>query len=342
MASTYLDLINKTLAKLREESVTTLPTFGDRTSNPRIAAVMDLVNEAMQEVLYDYTWKFTWKLGNQIWFYAPKEDTAATIANGLTLVTLGSGLSADDTNDITGEGRKSHLLVTNDANFSNTASRITTSSTAGPHLTLQEVWRGAGQSATATTKVFCNTISLGANTKSVIEVRDQERPLSLSFVDSPAPYNFSIPRPHDSFGPPTHATIASTGTLGFSSAWELSVWPIPDQDTILTLYTEPYSVVEPAGQLEMQAATDTLAGVSERVLNLIVQRAYIYALQSDIQNDPQRAQQLLLDWLRQIRMAVKQTKPMPFLHQTNEPFGRRGSGGGDPWQNWKTRNVSQI
>lgn len=351
-ATTFLDLTNRTLNRLRDEAVDSLPTYGDRRSNPRVSTIMDFVNEATHEVLYDYHWPFNWFAGFQLPFYAPIRGDGALVARGFPSVTTSPPLTSDEVDLLAGGTQVWQFVVENDEVLPQQSYQIKDASTTNPCITLNQDYRGEDVKNDASWVAYNNKhyfpLANAYAPQAMIAVNDEDRPLSLSFVDRPDPFDLTVPRQHRSSGNPTHVVVRTAtsmfqdaGLTGGGSALEMVIFPYPDKDIVLTCLVQP-SFLNVNGQIRMQNATDTLHAVPERVLNLIVELAYVKALESDVQNDPERAFALRAVFNRNVETAARRSDPMPMQSRENKPFARRAGHNRDVRRGWARQEVRKL
>ena len=345
--TTFLDLTNRTLQRLREEAVTTLPTYGDRTSNPRTSIVMDFVNEATHEILYDYHWPFNWSTGVTIPYYAPIRGENALVANGFSTVSTSPPLTQDEVDRITNPPSEWSFTVENDSVLESQSYFIRTASTTNPSITLETVYRGEEVKNDATWMAYNNRFAFAAENgfspQSIISVTDQNRPLTLSFSDRPDPFDVNVARQQQSMGRPTHVMVSTSSSQlgGTNNAMEMLIYPVPDQDGVLSIIYQP-TFPDNAGQIRMENAGDTLHAVPERVLTLIVELAYTKALESDVQNDPERAAYFRALLNRNLANANRRATSMPMAPKSNKPFDQRARANRTVRQQWARQEVRKL
>jgi hypothetical protein len=284
----FLAMTNQVRRRLREETLTSFGT-GELT-----VVVKDLVNEAAREVLDSHEWSFMIREDGVAYFPGLHEAT-----DGLTLGQY----------DTSGIANDADLLDSTFARKWTTPNRsrlVATSSTVvpdqsyaikaigrTPHLGLFDLEdRYFGSDITnGPFTVYTNEMALPADVKQVLSVRNEDEPVRLEEVEKYIQFDTVVPRPldHTSSKPDVvyvGGTVKGTYSvqgydLGLRSSG-LMVWPVPSATVMLK-----YSYVSRPNTLSDE--TDELYFVPEEVEDLICWRAFEKALDSNIEDDPDRA-----------------------------------------------------
>ena len=326
--STALDLVNDVRGWLREERVGALPASTDFTADPASTEILACINHASREILEDHRWPFRARYDGKIRWPAPISSLVVTnLDKATTAMTFTAGTSAAATafNFDTQDAEPAlQILLTSDSNFGSTSYRLSAFNYSGGSGTLVNPWAGTDDPTTG--KVFPTEFVLLDTERVVTSVRHQERPLKLWGLDKDQRMDALYPRPSITFSenPELYYVLSGMQATGDSAIGNtglgLGVWPIPSSDVVID-----YSY-EARTSAALSAATDTITGVPEQVLDLIKLKAYALALATDIQNDPKRA--LLVERLVEMRIPrVKRSLDMDRNRRRPlNAFGRRGGG----------------
>lgn len=283
----FLAMVNQVRRRLREQSLTAFDT-GELTT-----VVKDLVNEASREVLDSHEWSFMLRDDGQA-FFPGLIETDPTLSIALSKYqssgSLWNGSFADSNRWTT--PRKSTLVVTGSADLPNQTYDLTNiSSSVGIPFTISNSYYGTSIAAVDGTAftVYCNQMALPANVKQVLSVRNEEAPVRLEEVEKYIQFDSIVPRPLEgTSSKPDIVYVGSTvrgtsynGSTPLQSAG-IMVWPVPSSDVLLK-----FSYV--ARPDEMTTETDFLEYVPDDAEDLICWRAFEKALDSNIEDDPDRA-----------------------------------------------------
>jgi len=336
MASTLLTMVNDLRVLLREEQISAISATDQLTQ-----ALIRLINKSTKEVLGYKTWSFDKRTDGSATFLGPVEGTELTThAAGSDNVVIDAAAGA---NAIL-TGRITRFRVSNDTLHPDLTYRVIY---VDPlkyvgRLTLytDPYWIGETSIAVtdATWQLFCVDYVLPSTVKKVLSVRDEEQPIQVEFSEKEIFWDRIEPRVTDSTGQPYTVIIGGTGTntynnlleTGGDSGMVMSIRPAPDTDYILYydyVYAHP----------DMSAATDTLLGVPERIIQLIVDRSFYHCLNSDIEADPVRAAASAKQYRIDLELASREDRVSPNRRRVMRPVGAHVDR--HPNYRWQTREV---
>lgn len=344
---TLLASLNALRRYLREEEVSAVPSdLGGQTQ-------IGFLNEAADEVLNSNSWSFLKRYDGYAFYPARFQGSGGglDIASGSTSVLLNfTGPNSWASSDVTRftTGVRAYLRVTGDGvlgngNFSRTPFLISDLSTdTNFPATLSTGWPGQNISAldtTTTFEVFAFEYILPTTVRQVLAVWSAEEDLTPCFVDRDGEFDASWSRlGFDYFSNRPELVMVggtySTTTIDSGTATTgrgLAVWPPTDQDLIVQ-----YSYVYQYPALVL--ATDEWLGVPTEVVHLIERVAFERALDSNVEDDPQKArlwhaknQRRLQDLLSVDARDPNRRKVPPEIG--GSPRFR------SPWSRWATRQV---
>ena len=203
--STALQLVNRSLARVRENKVNDSGTFTSR----RGLDMLEFVEEAKRDILETRIWEFD-RRHDRLYLHPQTESTVISVVNDLTTV----GIVGIGTVEVTGEF-ETRLIVTEDSAYGNTSFPLDGATNASGTLvgTLRETWKGTTFTASGTGYLFnasyliprhatsaTNTTDTKEKYRQILSVTHQERPLKLVFVGHDMELDRLVPRRHDSIG----------------------------------------------------------------------------------------------------------------------------------------------
>lgn len=327
--ATLLGMLNDLRVLLREERITSISTTDELTQ-----ALILVINRAARNVLESHDWDFDVRNDGVQVFNAPIDETADAITAGDTTITY-TGAASDVTTMLT---QPTRMLITDASSEANTGYRVLTAAAAGGTNTLTLSQSVPVAVTSGTIKLFANEARLASTVGKVLSARHEETPIRLAEVERHIAFDSLVPRDFDSFqanpdlvyvGSTVTDTAASgTGTQGMG----MMIWP-PQSARVVIHYSYQYA------HAALSAATDTFAGVPNHVSDLIVDRAFLSCLTSNIQNDPERAIQVRRDFLVDLERAKSHKRRQPNRRRVLVPFGERGRRL-HPNIRWTTREIS--
>jgi len=356
-----LEMINAVRGKLREERIASISTTDLLTTE-----IIGLINDAGSEILEGNDWEFDVRHDGMIWFPSSQTGTVATftntsiVENATTLSVLysndnASGEIFEDTDAIDLAGyrcsgnRLRARIIFGDSPKGNTSWILTNVDKAALGFLLTVGTRFRMPITTAPVwKTYANEYVLPTNVKDVLSIRNEEEPVALEFSNREIDFDNHIPRSTDTFGSlPEIAivggTITSTARTSVASSWinisdaeavtgpGLMIWPIPDADVHLQY---SYRVQH----ADLAAATDEWDGVPANILHAIEWKAFQFALESGIQNDPDTARQVEAKVARRINSAMGKQSRQPNRRRVPRTFA--GYGYRNPRRRWASQTIS--
>ncbi len=258
-------MLNRVRLLRRQQTTTVIETAEDE-------ATLNAVNSAIEDVLATRKWEFDLRHDGELSLRAVLDDCTASAILGTLQPQLRrtTGLT---TPDIRGD-YAIRLRVDGLTDYANTSFVVTSSGdiTSGTTATLKiataskEVW------TLLDAELHYGEYMLPDTVKEVVRVSHQENDVSLFQADPVLRYDELFPNQSDA-GPPKTVAVGGydigtfeTGVTTTEPKLRLAVWPIPDDDYVLSYsyyYRHP----------ELSAATDTLIGVPPAVVNDIVLQA---------------------------------------------------------------------
>lgn len=331
-------MVNDLRAKARSGEVLTTIASTDEES----AMMVRTLNRAARTVLESHQWPFDVRDDGHVLFDAPFTISDATGSTVLKDNTNVSWASQADYAEIVARlhGDPWRLLFTDAATYPNTSYRVLNASgiafSGGTvSLLISPGYLDATTNVEPDLYFFQNEALLPTTVRRVLSVRHQERPLQLDFVERHVAFDRAVPRQFDRTGQPEWVYVggsvtstydtdqATAGTTGIG----MMVWPLPNERTKLDysyVYRHP----------ELVNATDTLAGVPDRIVDLIVDRAWLYMLTSNAESDPALANQVRADWDAEYAEAKRQMRTDPLRRRIPHRGFRRS-----PWAEWDQQEI---
>jgi hypothetical protein len=278
MASTALQIVNRVLRKLSKS------TIGSAFTDQNLGNVtLDAVNEATRAILETHSWD------------SLKRRDGILVTQGVMTAASGSGLNAIVTNTSTalsqstafGDGTGavdnitgdmvSYLTFTEDASYGDTPFRVVSAARVNDviaNIVIETLFPGATD-ADAAFEIMVPEYVLPDTVKSVLSVRYEEEEINLEPIDETTTLDQFRPNLRDDTGSPEVVAVGGTSVRTFDTEFgataedpglRMIVAPVPDAAYVLH-YT--YSLKTPT----LVEVTDTLDGVSETLVDDIVQRA---------------------------------------------------------------------
>lgn len=286
---TLLSSVASIYQKLRDLPPASISTgLSDQT-------IVGFLNEAAGDVLNCYAWSFLKRYDGQVFFPGPFTTTAGgAITDGFFGGNLNvAGVNAWDstavqeyTATLAVESRLVARIVFSGETSSYRISQLFTS--ANFPVSLLNAFRGTTYTNQGWT-IFTYEHVLPDTVRQVLSVYDQDRELKLCLEDRDLDLIARQPRDSAQFGDPDSVfvggtAVSTTNDLGSASTTGLGfmVYPPPDSDKTLK-YSYIYRY--PA----LSADSDSWAGVPSEVVSLIEWFAYEKALDSNVEDDPDRA-----------------------------------------------------
>ena len=262
---TALQLVNRVRRRMRHDDVTAISQLRD-------LATLDAVNRAMRDVLMGNVWEDD-KRHTQIQTKARVTDVTFSGSAGLSSVGVTRTAVWED-EDVHGDFIL-RLVPTGTSAYANTAIRaLTTSPIFGTYTTIATTPFELVEATSSTAgEAFIAEYMLPDTIRSVLTVTFQDEDLSLEQVGATTEFAELYPRQHIEYGPPKSVSVGGldvptyvTGSTAPDPGLRMIVWPPPDDEYVLDieyLYRHP----------DLATATDTLEGVSDVVVDSIVDLA---------------------------------------------------------------------
>lgn len=317
--TTALSLVNWLLKQQRQDEVTSFASV-------QASALLDLVNEAMRDVLEGWAWKFDERSDVVIRCLPSFTTTTGTVVNGSTSFSIpsftGNWIGKNSPERV--DGVVAYIAVTDDDTYGSVAFRVSDCDMSGSTLygNIEKAFPGTTASGTASILFYGFEYALPSTVRAVISVRDQARTLQLFQCVGQQEFEALIPRPLDNVGSDPSIAVLSgvrtftsrttdttnTGAFTDKADYSLTVYPIPGSYKFLNLtyyYRHP----------ELAATTDTISGVPLDIIDSIRWCAYYKSLISGIGNEPDKGFQGLQRL--SLALAAKHSS------RTVDPFRRR-------------------
>lgn len=326
MASrTALALVQGVMRKLRDEVVSAFPS---PLSDPT-AVTLDLVNEAKEEILEDRVWGFDIYDDKKLVFLAKQSGSTATTTDANTQILIPQGAFTID--QFVGETTpvRLRIQVTNGSTPNTTYPvRKAVIALTNLRLTLASEYMGGTDSGSAEWETYCYEAVYPSTVRKIVGAWQQETPLTLRGDPGLLHFDNRFPRPQDHTSSQQElyvsgrsmqntwsddATASGTG-IADTTGFGLRVFPVPTTRTVID-----YAYVKRHARLADDA--DTIAGVPDRVLDLIEWKACVKALYSLKDSDAAHGRMLDAKIEREVRMAHSATDPTPNVRHVPVPFG---------------------
>ena len=317
-ATTYLQMVNRVLRRGRHPDLAAVAS-----ARPGVV-VGDLLNESKREVLEGRQWDFDVRHDQPLQVVGVNEYTTAAVIATSTVVTI---VGASDAALYNGGALVARMVVTEDATYGQTPFTIA-SSQAGVNdfHTIDVAWPGTTQ-ANMDVSVYANEYVLPSTVGDVLGVKFEQSDVSLSFVDKLSDLDAIYPRLLDtSTSQPNHVYVGGSSTPTFDTGgtavapgtgfW---IYPAPSEDYILH-YSYRYR------HPDLSADTDTLVGVPEHIVDMVVERTFTKALATKVFNDPKLAEVNDASNRRRMAEAHSQDRSDPNRRLAMSSHDRRRSG----------------
>jgi hypothetical protein len=328
-------MVNQVRRRLREESLVSFDS-GELT-----VAVKDLINEAAREVLDSHEWSFMIREDGEAFFPGIHTggNTMRITQYASTGVFFDSGITPDITNKWTSP-RRSRMVSTSSTELADQSyPLLSLTSTLNGSFVLQGKYYGSSQVTGGAFKLYANEMALPADVKQVLSVRNEDEPVRLEEVEKYIQFDTIAPRPLDStsskpdivyVGGTVRGTADTAGEVGLLSSG-IMVWPVPSSDVLLK-----FSYVSRPNALDSE--TDTLSYVPEEVQDLICWRAFEKALDSNIEDDPDRALRVRRNNETRTARLLESDEVGRSRRRVLSPFRASGWGPG-PYSRWASTPV---
>lgn len=329
--ATLLSMVNDLRGLLREETVDDIYDTDEYTQT-----LIPIINKSASYILESRRWSFDKRHDGTIVFNAPIEfDAVGILANATSFSFFGTVLQ----NNVL-VSQPTRMIVSNDPTSPNTSYRILTSAPAFGTITV-----GLGHAFPATAvpsasiKLFANEKRLPATVRHVLSVRHEETPVRLVEVERDLEYDSFLPRDFDAFQPIpdvvyTGGTVTDTYNTDYYESGEtgmgMMIWPPPSERVVLHysyVYRHP----------KMSAATDTLIGVPDSIISLIVDRSFYYCLTSNVEADKDRAAEVRRQLNTDMGISVLADRPAVNRRRIMRPVC--AGSGVHPNARWSSREV---
>lgn len=277
-ATTYLQMVNRVRRRGRH------PDLAAVASDSLGVVVGDLLNESKREVLEGRQWDFDVRHDQPLKVLGVNSYTTGVVFADSTNVTI---IGENDAALYGGSEFVAKMVVTEDSTYGQTPFRIVSSLVgANDFYTTDTAWPGTTQSA-LDISIYANEYVLPATVGDVLGVKFNEADLRVSFVDKLSDLDAVYPRLLDtSSSQPDHVYVGGSSTPTYvtngtvpSPGTGFWIYPAPSTDYILH-YSYRYRHPDLSGD------TDTLSGVPEHIVDLIVERTFTKALATKVFNDP--------------------------------------------------------
>ena len=248
---------------MRHDDVTAIAQLRD-------LATLDAVNRAMRDVLMGNVWEDD-KRHTQIALKARKTGVSVTWNSGA--VTGVINFSGAVESDVIGDFIM-RVVPLGSTQYGNTAIRALTATIPSSDFSLVLAPFAFSEDISITAgELFYSEYMLPDTVRSVLTVTHQDQDLSLEQVGSTVEFSELYPRQQIEYGEPKSVSVGGLDTPTYNPdnaapdpGLRMIVWPPPDDEYVLDveyLYRHP----------ELASATDTLEGVSDVVVDSIVDLA---------------------------------------------------------------------
>ena len=334
MAATLLELVNRTRALLREEPISAIAANDIQT-----AALVEIVNGAKRRILDDHPWSFLVREDGTVSFPASVTGSVVFYSGGISFdVELDAAAGLVDALALGGNAWRLQVGAAASARPLLTYRILFAASTGGLRdvFTLQNYDGNAGTFPTAGWTGFTQEAALPETVSRVLSVRDENRPLQLSFAEQHLDIDAAMPNPLENTGGDIDrvvvgGTITNTAIALPATGMRIAVYPTSSVfRRIYFRYSYRFR--------DFSLAADTLLGVPNEISELIVRRAFIDCLMSNVQMDAQRGATMYLHLERDLQLALAVDVRDPLRRLIPTPFGERGLRLHPNWR-WASRQV---
>jgi len=258
-----LQLVNRVRRRMRHDDVTAIAQLRD-------LATLDAVNRAMRDVLMGNVWEDD-KRHTQIALKARKTGVSVTFNSGASTGVV--SFSGAVTSDVIGDFIL-RVVPLGSTQYANTAIRALTATAPSSDVSVVTLPFTVSENIAVTAgELFYSEYMLPDTVRSVLTVTHQDQDLSLEQVGSTVEFSELYPRQQIEYGEPKSVSVGGLDTPTYNPSnaapdpgLRMIVWPPPDDEYVLDveyLYRHP----------ELASATDTLEGVSDVVVDSIVDLA---------------------------------------------------------------------
>ncbi len=338
-----LAMVNRMREHLRSaDALTSLPT-SDFETDTHVA----MINGAAHDVLEGQDWSFDAVDDGVAFFYAPYTGTNLdttftgqvtgevqidqTTASTIPVNVTGTNISANGGSAGSPTGTVSRLVIEEDTKFPNFSYRVVNidddASSDLYDLMLEPFNRGDAFAAGGGNWTLYSNQAVVPQTavRSLLEIRNEETPLSLEFINHIHELRKFVPRDQLMISRPElvvfggHVASTTTASATPVTGHALTVWPVPESDTMLR-----YSYMR--NHAELSSGSDTYAGLPDRMFDIIVWRAVQLAF-STIQRNSQQAQAAGAIFSQKLGAAIEADEKMPGRHRNMRTWDAGRSGG---------------
>jgi hypothetical protein len=333
--ATLLTMLNDLRVLLREEEISAVSSTDNLTQ-----ALIKLINRATKDVLESRSWSFDKRHDGRVEYLPMSTGTGVTTSSTVVRITD----AAAERLFFSGNDRVARVRVTSDSTYPDLSYRVTSAdwvTNAGEiTMTVDGGYSGStGTDATATWELYATDVALGTTVRKVLSVWDEEQPTQLYFFEDEIQGDRAWPSIADETGEPEGVVIGGTITASYDSdsvsagttGMRMSLYPVPETNSQILYYRYVYR------HAEMSAATDTLTGVPDKIIRLIVDRAFYYCLASNIESDPIAAAHAAKQYRIDLELAGREDRVAPNRRRILRPYG--GVFARHPNARWNTREV---
>lgn len=327
--ATALQIVDRVNKELRGDG--TVTAFG--STDIYVQMILTLVNKAKNRILGKRDWSFDRRYGSMLTFLGKQTGVNVNVTNASTSGTFSD---VDATIATLAASGRLRMRVASDDVVPNLAIPLSTLTSATGAVTFDHAFPGStANTAAGSWELVQYEQPLPSTVKRITAAYYEEQPIGLCFVDD----NISDPFPaaHLNCGQPAMLAVGGTLTTTNVDAGEtttgirVALYPPPDSQ-----YTITYdSIYEHA---DFTATTDTLTGVPEAIVGLIVDQATLFALQSRVKDDPDAARLLDVRLRADMKVLEDRDSAQPSRRRVPRPVGS-GYRRGNPWTRWANRTV---
>lgn len=264
---TALQLVNQVRRRMRHDDVTAIGQLRD-------LATLDAINRAMREVLLGNVWESDKRHTQRA---LKSRITGATVQlneGASTGVLIRTGLAQSDVYAEPDPNFILRVAPLSSSQYANTAIRVLTTTVPSSDTSVITIPFTTSEAVSVTdAELFYSEYILPDTVRSVLSVTHQDESLSLEQVGATVEFSELYPRQQVEYGAPKSVSVGGLDLPTYNIADDtpspglrMIVWPPPDDEYVLDieyLYRHP----------ELVAATDTLDGVPDVVVDSIVDMA---------------------------------------------------------------------
>jgi len=260
---TALQLVNRVRRRMRHDDVTAISQLRD-------LATLDAINRAMRDVLMGNVWEDD-KRHTQVTLKARKTGVSVTFNSGGSSGAV--SFSGAVTSDVIGDFIL-RVVPLGSTQYANTAIRALTATIPSADVSVVTLPFEVSEDISVTAgELFYSEYMLPDTVRSVLTVTHQDQGISLEQVGATTEFAELYPRQQIEYGEPRSVSVGGldvptyqVGSTTPDPGLRMIVWPPPDDEYVLDieyLYRHP----------DLATATDTLEGVSDVVVDSIVDLA---------------------------------------------------------------------